>query len=76
MMKSVFKTAALSCLNEHHDGPLKNYYNFLVHKKSRAPFQARHAVARKIAAFTLGTLKSGKEFDFKGKETKLNYKVF
>ena len=63
-MKSVFKTAALACTEGRSvDSPFRKYYDYLVREKRYADYNARHAVARRIAALTLGVMKSGKKFD-------------
>ncbi len=71
-LKSVFKTAALSCLDPRiglydkvlgdNTGVLKRYYNSLI-DKNKAPFNARNATARRIAVLALGVLKSNQPFD-------------
>lgn len=61
-MKNVFKTAALACLQGQ--GPLKVYYESL-REKGLAEHDARHAVARKIAAIVLACWKGKKRFDAK-----------
>ena len=59
-LKAVFKTAALSCIT--HEGDFKDYYEYLMNKKNYPSFQARHAVARKIAVASLGVMKSGEKY--------------
>lgn len=63
-LKCVFKTAALVC-SRTSDGPLKNYYEALIKEKNYPEHQARHALARRIAALALGTMRSGKQFEQK-----------
>ena len=77
MLKCVFKTAAISCLNEHPSlyrknngdqaGALKRYYDELI-KGNKTTFNARHAVARRIAVIALGILKSKTKFDDRWRE--------
>jgi len=54
-LKSVYKTAATAVLNGN--GELRVYYDFL-REKGVAEHNARHAVARKIAAISYGILKN------------------
>ena len=59
-MKCVFKTATLAVIgvnNEFHD-----LYEHLITDKNYPPHTSRNAVSRRIAALTLGVLKSGKKF--------------
>jgi transposase len=63
-LKCVFKTAAL-ITTRMEKGPLKNYYQDLIKNRNYPEHQARHAVARRIAALALGVMKSNKEFEFK-----------
>lgn len=62
-LKSVFKTAALSCIT--HDGDFKQYYEYLIEKKKYPEFKARHAVARKIATTAFGIMKGQKRYNWK-----------
>lgn len=61
-MKTVFKTAALVC-SRTENGPLKSYYDYLIKVKNFPEYQARHALARRIATLTLGVMKSNKALD-------------
>ena len=63
MMKSVFKTAAISAIGENTNNPFKDYYEYLMREKGRAEHNARHATARKIAVAAWGVMKSGKRFE-------------
>lgn len=63
-LKCVFKTAALVC-SRNTEGPLKNYYAELISKKGYPEHQARHALARRIAALALGVMKTGKPLELK-----------
>lgn len=63
-LKCVFKTAALVCARSTK-GPLKEYYEDLIENKKYPEHQARHALARRIAALSLGVMKSEKEFELK-----------
>lgn len=62
LLKTVFKTAALVC-SRTDDGVLKKYYEHLMKEKNFPEHQARHALARRIAALSLGVMKSGKGFN-------------
>ena len=62
-LKSVFKTAALSCITR--EGDFKKYYEYLIAKRNYPEFKARHAVARKIATTALGVMKDQKRYDWK-----------
>jgi len=57
-LKCVFKTAALVCTRTI-ESPLRSYYEELI-KKGYPEYQARHALARRIAALALGVMKTGK----------------
>lgn len=62
-LKCVFKTAALVCAR-NSTGPLRSYYEKLL--ESGCPeYQARHALARRIAALSLGVMKTGKPLELK-----------
>jgi len=61
-LKTVFKTAALVC-SRVDDGPLKEYFEFLMKEKNYPEYQARHALARRIATLAIGVMKSGKPLD-------------
>lgn len=61
-LKSVFKTAALACVEGGDKNPLRQYYNYLIKEKGRAEHNARHAIARRIAVLALGVLKTNKKF--------------
>jgi transposase len=63
MLKKVFKTAAMSVINQCQPGPLRDYYCSLITEKRYADHDARHAVARRIATVTFGVWRSGKKFD-------------
>ena len=65
-IKNVFKIAALSNINSGPNQPLRLYHNFLIEKKQYSDFNARHALARRIAVLTLGMWKSGKSFHQQG----------
>jgi transposase len=62
-LKSVFKTAALAVINSKAENVFKDYYNYLIQSKHLADFNARHAVARKIATVAFGVMRSGKKFE-------------
>lgn len=73
ILKSVFKTAAVTILQDNPGiytkalgdtaGAIKEYYQILIEKKNYPPYRARNAVTRKIALIALGVMKSGKKFD-------------
>jgi transposase len=65
-LKAVFKIGALAVIGEYSKSPLKSYYAFLIREKGYPEHQARHAVARRIALFTFGVMKSGKRFELRG----------
>jgi transposase len=60
-LKSVFKTAALSCIYREGNS-LRDYYLYLIREKNYAEYNARHKVARRIATLTFGVLKSKEPF--------------
>lgn len=59
-LKTVYKTAALSCIT--HETEFKEYYEYLITRKNYPSFKARHAVARKIAIASLGVIRSGGKY--------------
>ncbi len=67
MLKSVFKIAALAAIGG--DNQFNDLYKFLIKEKKYPEYQARHAVARRIATVVLGVLKSGKKFEPHRKRT-------
>lgn len=60
-LNGVYKTAALVVIG--HDNYFNDYYEFLINKRKFPEYQARHAVARKIATISYGVMKSGKKFN-------------
>ena len=60
-IKSVFKTAALVAITQ--ENCFTKYYNYLRQEKRYADYNARHAVARKIAEATLGVLRTKTKFE-------------
>lgn len=62
-LKCVFKTAAMNVIGERKKGPFKQYYEYLIKEKGYSDYNARHAVARRIAVLTYGVFKSGKKFN-------------
>lgn len=62
-LKGVFKTAALSAVYGKAGNVFKEYYEYLLHTKGLADYNARHAVARKIATVAFGIMRSGKKFE-------------
>lgn len=67
-LKYVFKTAAFVAIHTCGDNALKAYYTHLIQTKHLAIFQARHAVARKIASIALGVLRTDSSFKISRKE--------
>lgn len=59
-LKTVYKTAALSCIS--HETEFKEYYEYLIERKKYPSFKARYAVARKIATASLGVIRSGEKY--------------
>jgi len=62
-LKEVFKTAVSTSIQENCNNPMRDYYLHLILEKKYTEYNARSAVARRIAILTLGVLKSGKNFD-------------
>jgi len=62
ILKSVFKTASLSVIQESAKNPFRNYYKYLLKDKNYPEHHARQAVARRLAAVALGVLKSKQKF--------------
>lgn len=60
-LKSVYKTAALAA-TKSSGNPLKSYYHHLMNEKNYPDYQARHAVARRIAVLSYGILKGGEPY--------------
>ncbi len=70
-LKSVYKTAALVCMQERESSHvLRKYYLDLIEEKKYPEHQARHALARRIATLSIGTMKSGVKLDVKQLEHK------
>lgn len=65
--KSVLKTAAFSVIYGKTSNYFRDYYDYLMKEKNYAEYNARHAVARKLAAVALGVFRTGKKY----KERKL-----
>lgn len=62
-VKSVFKTAALVCINScQKENTFRRYYD-LLRSNGIADYNARHAVARRIAVIALGMMKNNKPFE-------------
>lgn len=62
-LKTVFKTAAITTIRKHLNNPLRDYYDWLIKEKNLAEYQARHAVARRMATLSFGVLKSNEKFE-------------
>jgi len=62
-MKSVFKTAAFAALSSDSFNHFFSYYENGIKKKGLSNFNARHALARRIATICWGVLKTGKKVD-------------
>lgn len=64
LVKAVFKNAALSTMDNH----FKSFYQMLITEKNYPEFNARHALARRIAIIAYGVMKSNKPYQEKTKE--------
>ncbi len=64
-IKQIFKTAAMTSILEGRDNPFRRYYEYLIKEKNYTDYNARHAVARRIAIVALGVFKSNKKFENK-----------
>jgi transposase len=62
-MKSIFKIAALVNTFEGSNSYFNRYYKYLIKEKQYPEYQARHAVARRVAIITYGVMKQGKKWD-------------
>jgi transposase len=62
-LKAVFKIAALSAIGKGKSNAFRDYYLYLIGEKKCAQYNARHAVARKIAAVAYCVMKSGRRYD-------------
>jgi transposase len=60
-MKSVFKSAALATIDGNNE--FGDYCKYLSETKKYSDFNARHAVARRIATITYGVLKNNEKYD-------------
>lgn len=58
IVKSIFKTAALATIDNH----FKDFYQTLITEKHYPEFNARHALARRIAIITYGVMKNNKPY--------------
>ena len=65
VLKSVFKTAAVTVIDKDADNPFAEYYRYLIKEKCYAKHNARNKVARRIAVVAYGILKSNKQFNRK-----------
>lgn len=59
-LKNVYKTAAQAAIRG--DNPLSHYYRYLLEEKKHPEYQARHAVARRIAVLSYGIFKGGERY--------------
>lgn len=59
-MKSVYKSGAFAAIGG--DNPLNDYYEYLIQEKGYPAYQARHAVARRLAILSWGVFKSKKKY--------------
>jgi len=65
-LKKVFKTAAIVIINRtSEDNLLRRYYEHLIIKKNYPDYQARHALAQRLAVLSLGIMRSGKKYNEK-----------
>jgi transposase len=72
--KSIFKTAAQSCISKGNKENVFHRYYQKLRSRGIAEHNARHAVARRIAILTLGVLKSGHGFENRWKEKNIEEK--
>lgn len=61
-LKCIFKTAALSAIAPNAQCNLRDYYESLMNEKQYPDYQARHAVARRIAVLAYGVMKTKKTY--------------
>lgn len=59
-LKSVYKTAALASIRGENE--INDYYEYLIKEKRYPEYNARHAVARRIAILSWGVFKSGRAY--------------
>jgi len=72
-VKKVFKTAAIVIIGTaKDDNLLKQYYDHLIGVKNYPVYQARHALAQRLAVLALGVMKSGKKYNEKIIQKKFN----
>jgi transposase len=62
-VKQVFKIAALAAIQDGRTSFIRDYYLYLQKEKKLSEFDARHAVARRIAVIAYGMLKSEQKFE-------------
>ncbi len=67
-LKAVYKIAAMACANASDNNEMKKYFNYLMNEKKYPEYQARHAVARRIATLSYGVLKTKKIYEAKNYE--------
>jgi hypothetical protein len=60
-LKHVFDVAAITAVN-HASNPFHSYYQSLL-ERGYADFNARHALARRIAIITWGAMKTKRRFE-------------
>ncbi len=65
ILKSVFKTAAVVAVQDSTDNFIKDYYLYLQYKKGYSQYNARNAVARRIAIISYGIMKTEKKLKIK-----------
>lgn len=59
-LKGVYKIAAQAAIRG--DNPLSRYYRYLLEEKNYPEYQARHAIARRIAVLSYGIFKGGEKY--------------
>lgn len=59
-MKSVYKTGVMAAIGGNNE--ISDYYEYLISKKSYAPYNARHKACRRLANLSFGVFKSGKKY--------------
>ena len=62
-LRQVFRLASHVVTQERCNNPLRDYYEYLLREKNKAPRTAKQAVARRLAVLVYGILKTGEKFD-------------
>ena len=69
LLKGVFQNAALNAITDQKCPAMREYLHHLINEKKYSDSSAKNAVARRLAALSLGVLKSGQKFDPKRRAT-------